>query len=89
MAPTTPAGRIPREATVQRAAREILDEFAHRVPLVAKEVVNLGEHQAGNVAGARLVDGVAKQPVIWRALDEIVEERARIADHRSRATGRH
>jgi hypothetical protein len=27
--------------------------------------------------------------VVWCALDEIVDERARVADERGRATGRH
>jgi len=58
-------------------------------PLVAKKVVDFSEHESGNVAGAGWVDGVAKQLVIWRALDEIVEQRTGVANQRSGATGRH
>lgn len=73
----------------ERAASEILHEHPHRPTLVTKTVVDLREHKTGNVPGACLVDGVAKQKVVWCALDEIVDKRPGIADQRSCATGRH
>ena len=39
----------------------------------------LGEHETGNAAGARPINGTAKQPVVRRALDEIVDKRPDIA----------
>jgi len=41
--------------------------------LVAQEVVDLGEHETRNVPRACLVDGVPEEPVVRRALDEIVD----------------
>lgn len=70
------------------AAREILHERLHRRPLVTKEVVDLGEYQSRNVASPGLVNGVAEEPVVWCALDEVIDQRTRIADQRG-ATGRH
>jgi hypothetical protein len=40
---------------------------------MAKEVVDFGEHEARYVACASPINGVAEQPVIRRALDEIVD----------------
>jgi hypothetical protein len=40
---------------------------------VAKEVIDLGEHEPWNVAGAGLLDGVAKQPMVGGTRHEIVE----------------
>lgn len=71
------------------AASEILHEGLHRLALVAKEVVDLREDETRHISGARLVDGLAKEGVVWRALDEIVDERPGIADERRCATGRH
>lgn len=68
---------------------EILHERLHRRALVAKEVVDLGEDETRNVTGARPVDGVAKELVVWRALDEVVDERAGVAKEGGRATDRH
>lgn len=70
-------------------ARQILHERLHRCAFVAKEVVDLGEDESRNVARAGLVDDAAKAPVVWRALDEIVDERAGVADERGCATGGH
>jgi hypothetical protein len=39
----------------------------HRVALVAKEAVDLGEDETGYVARARLIDGMAKPPVVRRS----------------------
>lgn len=71
------------------AACEVLHERLHRVALAAKEVVDLGEDETRNVAGACLIDGGAKELVVWRALDEIVDERPGVADKSRCATGRH
>ena len=71
------------------ASSKILHERLHRPALVAKEIIDLGKHETGNVASSGLVDGVAKQAMVWRALDEIIEQRAGVADQRRRATGRH
>jgi len=79
-----------RRCVREGAAREILHERLHRRALAAKEVIDLGEDETRNIAGARLVDGVAKEPVVWCALDEIVDERAGVADERGCCpTGRH
>ena len=40
---------------------------------VEKEVIELCHHEARNVPCAGLVDGASKQPVVGRALYEIVE----------------
>jgi len=71
------------------AARDIPHEHLHRPALVAKEVIDLCEHETRNVTCACLVNGSAKEPVVWRALNEVVDKRTGIADKRSRATGRH
>jgi len=78
-----------RRRVGEGASSEILHEHLHRAALVAKEIIDFGKHETGNVASACLVNGVAKQAVVWRALDEIIEQRAGVADQRSRATGRH
>jgi len=71
------------------ASREILHEHLHRPALVAKEVVDLDEHETWNITRACLVDGIAEEPVVWRALDDVVDKRTGIADERRRATGGH
>ena len=73
----------------ESAARDIPHEHLHRPALVAKEVVDLCQHETRNVTGACLVNGSAKEPVVWRALNEVVDKRTGIADKRCRATGRH
>jgi hypothetical protein len=40
---------------------------------MAKKVVDFGEYEARYVARASPINGVAKHPVIRRALDEIVD----------------
>lgn len=69
--------------------RQILHERLHRLAFVTKKVVNLGENEAWDVASTRAIDGKPKEPVIWRLLDEIVEQRSRVADERCRSTTRH
>ena len=64
-------------------------EHLHRLALVAKEVVDLGEHETRHIAGACLVNRISEESVAWRSLDEIVDERSGVADERSRATGWH
>jgi len=71
------------------ATGEILHERLHRLALIPKEVVDLGEHEAWNVSRTRLVDGVAKASVVWRAVNEVVDKRPGVTDDRRRATGRH
>jgi len=71
------------------AASEILHERLHRPALFAKEIVDLGEHEARDVPGPCPVNGVPKLLVVRRALDQIVDERSCVANERSRATGRH
>jgi hypothetical protein len=71
------------------ASSQILHEHLHRPALVAKEVVDLGEHEAGDVAGACLIDGLAKQLVVRGTLDEIVDECPGVANQRSCATDWH
>jgi hypothetical protein len=44
---------------------------------------------AWHVTGACSVTDIAKASVVWRGLNEVVDERTGIADERSRATGRH
>jgi len=78
-----------RRRVGEGAAREILHERLHRRALAAKEVIDLGEDETRNVTGPRLVDSVAKEPMVWCALDEIVDERPGVADERCCATGRH
>jgi hypothetical protein len=56
------------------ATGEILHEYLHRPALVAKKVIDFGEHETGYVAGACLVDGVAKQSMVWRTLDQIIDQ---------------
>jgi hypothetical protein len=58
----------------ENARGEVLHEHLHRLALVAKKVVDLGEYDPGNVAGACLIDGLAKRLVVRGALDEIVDE---------------
>ena len=71
------------------AARDIPHEHLHRPALVAKDVVDLCEHETRNVTCACLVNGSAKEPMVWRALNEVVDKRTGVADKGSRATGRH
>jgi hypothetical protein len=52
----------------------------HCLALVTKEVVDFGKHQTRDVAGACLIDDVAKELVVCRALDEVVDERTSVAD---------
>jgi hypothetical protein len=61
------------------ALSEILHEQLHRPTLVTQEVVDLGEHQTGNVSSTGLVNDLAKLLVVGRALDHIVEESASVA----------
>jgi hypothetical protein len=67
------AGEMPecRRCICEGATREILHEQLHPLALVAKEVVNFGQHETGDVAGPCLVNGLAKQPVVRCALDQI------------------
>ena len=44
---------------------EVLHEYPHRFALVAQEVIDLGDHEARNVTGTGLVDGIAKAPMVW------------------------
>ncbi len=69
-----------RRRVGEGAANEILHEHVHRLALVAKEVVNFGKDETGDIAGTRLVDGGTKEPVVWRAFDEIVDERPGVAN---------
>ena len=69
--------------------REILHEQLHPLALVAKDVVDLGKDQTGNVARASSINGMAKQRVVRCALDKIVDERPGVAYQRSGATGGH
>jgi hypothetical protein len=69
-----------RRCVRERPAREIVHESVHCRPLVAKEVVDFGQHQAGNVSSSRSVDGLPEALVIARALHEVVEQGAGIAD---------
>ena len=73
----------------ERAAGKILHERLHRPAFVAEEIIELGQYQAWHVASARPVDGAPEQTVVGCARDEVVEERASVADQRSRATGWH
>jgi hypothetical protein len=57
----------------------ILHEDLHRGSLVAKEVIDLSEHQARNVPSAGVVDGASKPLVVRRALDSMIEEGAGVA----------
>ena len=67
----------------------VLHEHVHRLALVTEKVVDFGKNQTGHIAGARQVNGVAKEPMVWRALDEVVNERPSVADERRCATGPH
>lgn len=73
----------------ERASSQILHEHPHPPALVAKEVVDLGEHETWDVPAACLIDGLAKQLVVRGALDEIVDECPGIANQCSCATGWH
>src|SRR6266702_2132765 len=77
-----------RRGIRERAAREISHERGHRRPLVPEEVIHLGEHQPRDVACARGIDGLAKGGVVWRLRDEIIDERAGVAEERGRAQRR-
>lgn len=55
------------------AAGKIPHERCHCLPLVAKEVVELGKHQGRHITSAGLVDSVSKQPMVRSALDKVVE----------------
>lgn len=56
-----------RRRVGEGAANEVLHEHLHRLALVAKEAVNFGKDETGDIAGTRLVDGGTKEPVVWRA----------------------
>jgi len=53
----------------------------------------VAQSHGGEVAPERnecggLVDGIAETPVVWRTLDQLVDERTGIANERSGVTGR-
>lgn len=78
-----------RRRVDESAARKILHERMHRAPFVSKKVVDLSEHETRNVTGARLIDRATEQPVVRRARNQVVEQRAGITDQRSCTTGCH
>ena len=61
----------------------------HRLALVAKEVVDFGEHETRHEAGTGLVNRISEESVVGRTLDEIVDERSGVANQRGGAIGRH
>ncbi len=69
--------------------REVVHERVHRRPLVSKEVVDFRQHQTRNVASPRSVDGMSKALMVRRAFDDVVEQRAGIADQCGRANDGH
>jgi len=73
----------------ESASGDVMHEHLHRRPFVAQEVVDLGKHQARHITSPCPVNGIAEAPVIWRALDKVIDQRTGIADERGRATGRH
>ena len=78
-----------RRRVCERPTREIVHERLHATPLVAKEVIDLGQNQGRDVPGARSVDLFPKAPMIRRALDEVVDEGTSVADQRRRVSGGH
>ena len=65
--------------------REVVHERVHRRPLVAKEVIDFRQDQTRNVSRPRPVDSESKTLMVRRAFDDVVEQRAGIADQRGRA----
>jgi hypothetical protein len=68
---------------------DVLYEGLHRLALVTKEVIDFGEYESRNVTGPSFVNGIAKQPMIGRILDEVLEQSISIADQCCFATGGH
>ena len=75
-----------REKLVERgrrvgegAASKIPHERLHRPPLVAKEVVRLGQHQGRNIVVRARSMALPEQTVVRRARDKIVEQCASVA----------
>jgi hypothetical protein len=66
---------------------DVLYEGLHRLALVTKEVIDFGEYESRNVTGPSFV--IAKQPMIGRILDEVLEQSISIADQCCFATGGH
>jgi hypothetical protein len=57
----------------ERAACDVPHEASHRFSLVTKEIIDFGEYESRNVTGPSRVDGMAKQPMIGRIRDQVVE----------------
>ena len=62
------------------ASQEVSHESAHGAALFAKEVINLGEHQARDVARSGVIDCFAKSGVIRRPQHEVVQQSAGVAE---------
>ena len=73
----------------ERTTRKIIHERLHRRPLVTKEIIDLRQHQPWNVPRPRSIDGAPEVLMIWHVFDEVVEERAGIADQSRGATAGH
>jgi len=75
--------RVRRRRIEECTSSDVVDQRTHGSTLVSQEIIELGEHQSGNVTSPGGIDCAPERDVVGRRGDQIVEESSGIAEKSS------